>query len=1015
MKNGKKKLLGLSLACVMGVSLLACTNNEKPATGEGTNIPTASEAVNRLALERKLEYVRNNYIDNEGKYEKEGFDALKAYYSEAEALLKNEAATQAELDEAVAKLDTLAKALVSIVKPAKSVDEISEWMDSTKGNYTLRVKDHFSKEEYKAKPLEYKVLSDGKAIYDEALNEGLAIYDGAIHEFSISDGNIRMDRKHMADGLFPSRFLKPNEFYSRACNIIGISEPFTSLGLPTYGFFENVASSTIYKSDNSNYYDFFLNLTIGRYNYGNKVEAMFSAATIEMENDIFKAALLDNDGNVAIEFEVENAGSTKIAGLEEYKKAHPEYTSNEAYKPDLEAERIIEADKKAPGIVIDVYSNRRGLSTQAPNYTLTSKVNKGGLSYWSSSLGYGYLNDNGNKSFTIKDNTLNVGGAAEVEVELLDIVNLLIKDYKSGVDANGDDEYYITSLSDDLKNALYTYFDIKNLPTWGSKNFFDESPVEVKASEIVSVSLSRNSEGNLMISLWREKGLICRGVVRQYESVKVDLIEDLANKAKNDLAKLADEYSKLVNIDNRYEANSFKALTTALNLAKEALAKDTTPAAEFVELNKLVKRAYSELELSSFVPNEKGYKEVTKFIDGKIYVDEYGIGDYTFAGYRMVLTNNGKENTYIVNSNYGFNETTGRGVIRYEGIVHSFYLMEGSVKISDPVLHKAGFSQTFVDRVFKKIGMTSEMTESEFEDFNPAKEMVRIPNSNEWFISNVAYGSFMDGVDLEGVIGLGLKVIDNTLVVSAYEAPALEGFDASAYVLADLVQYRGDIRATAVISDMGKAKSEVLDTFLKATDKVVDGGMLATIMSMLPEEIKVMYPADNTYRIYGEKFVYMSETSEAYILVKGKVMKIKVQLDNTKPGFPYTVAESEVKVNGKPAASLAEVMGEVHFLKALTPASFEVPTVKGKASRDKYTLVEDASAKLAKVFGYEDSAEFSGDIFFTLTDMFDIALGDYNAGPGRYEAYIKVTGRLTDQELEANQMIKNFIIAEEMK
>ena len=65
----------------------------------------SDDETDTLALERRIEYVLNNYEDNDdGLYTEESFKALTDALAEAQAVLQDENSTQEEIDAAEKKL-----------------------------------------------------------------------------------------------------------------------------------------------------------------------------------------------------------------------------------------------------------------------------------------------------------------------------------------------------------------------------------------------------------------------------------------------------------------------------------------------------------------------------------------------------------------------------------------------------------------------------------------------------------------------------------------------------------------------------------------------------------------------------------------------------------------------------------------------------------------------------------------------------------------------------------------------
>ena len=112
-------VLAICFVFAAGFALVACNDGTENKGGPGSS----------FALERYVEYVENNYPDNEeGRYTEESFAALSEALEDARVLLEKGTATQEELNACEDALRAAVEALVPTFEPNYSLTVIAAYI-----------------------------------------------------------------------------------------------------------------------------------------------------------------------------------------------------------------------------------------------------------------------------------------------------------------------------------------------------------------------------------------------------------------------------------------------------------------------------------------------------------------------------------------------------------------------------------------------------------------------------------------------------------------------------------------------------------------------------------------------------------------------------------------------------------------------------------------------------------------------------------------------------------------------
>ena len=109
-----KVIIPLTALMILSIcSITSCNNNTSSSSSSSSNTSSVVE-LNYLALTRRIEYVKNNYLTEEKKslYTAESIKILENAVKEGESLVNN-AKTQQEIDDAVIKINNAIDNLIS--------------------------------------------------------------------------------------------------------------------------------------------------------------------------------------------------------------------------------------------------------------------------------------------------------------------------------------------------------------------------------------------------------------------------------------------------------------------------------------------------------------------------------------------------------------------------------------------------------------------------------------------------------------------------------------------------------------------------------------------------------------------------------------------------------------------------------------------------------------------------------------------------------------------------------------
>ena len=313
-----KVIIPLTALMILSIcSITSCNNNTSSSSSSSSNTSSVVE-LNYLALTRRIEYVKNNYLTEEKKslYTAESIKILENAVKEGESLVNN-AKTQQEIDDAVIKINNAIDNLISNINPDKTLDEIGEFLDNCDGNYTLKVNDYYKNNN--ETPISYTIKSTDKAIYDVEKNEGFIKFDGYVHNFNYVDNNFSLGRVHLGESQSPALYLTENRL-SDVVSQLGVSEPFTSFGLSVYSGFKQVPGQKYYITDSTTYFDLTLDLINNRYQSYDGFNGLLQSMTLELTNDnVLFMRLYGNDlTDLKFELEFSSFNTTSIDGVDEY-------------------------------------------------------------------------------------------------------------------------------------------------------------------------------------------------------------------------------------------------------------------------------------------------------------------------------------------------------------------------------------------------------------------------------------------------------------------------------------------------------------------------------------------------------------------------------------------------------------------------------------------------------------------------------------------------------------------------
>lgn len=975
MKN-KKIIIGLCSALLIGGATLVSCNNDT-----GNSISSSSVSADKLALERRITYVTNNMINDEYKnnYTKESYDNLVKALEDAKNVLNKENVTQEELDQALNALNEAVNNLTPKEVSDVTTAQISSFIDSMNGNYTMTVLDYKANKDAPVTRT-YKAIEN--AYYNENSKQGFVVFDDYVHSFTLNDSHLNINSAVISDTWSVPAYVLGDEFYDRYASCFGKSEPLSSYGFDTYGwpYSKHLVNTNTFVIDNSNYVAFMLDTMFDVYSYDfDDVSEFGNYVGVDLTNKNLTIYIANDSKltDVTFKFTFSDVNNTKIAPLTNYLTNNSKYSSNDAYNPTSKIEDILSKNTKDKyGFKVDVYNGKDGINDNV-DFSIYNVVNDK-AAYW-------VLNDkalilNNDKTYLAKyvNDTITVGEENDYGISDMNLVNTLFAKKDNLVLNSKIDEYFIDIKESPLtRNALAYFFDIVNTTNYTK-------------DDINKVSLKVNANNELVISLWNKyrnsntrDGLILTGVVKEYENVGIGSFDDQVIALKEQLNQLIAQYQNVLNEQDKYTTYSLEKFKTLYNLAKELVNSDKALTSDLNNISKLLPLRYNELESKNAAYNENGVQDI-KNAYSKLYSgDEYSS---TLNSYKLTVSIDDKETEYIANSSYYYNVTENKGVIKLEKFFYDFEIVDGKVTIVAPKVTKTGASQRYLSRVATVLGDYSSLTTT--EDYGTLS-FTRIAGSNDYYIANPSYLNFIEGLDLSNISGLSVNASNDSITFKAYDSLKLS-------TISDQTLLLNECKATATVSEINSASNSILDELLNSTSAIVSKDDIVSFVKnsdttsfsfkkMYNDKTFTTYVTDkyyySEYENYNEDEEAFNENVVFYALINGVVKKGTIYLDGAHEN-PYKIEELTTKYT-----SIAEFMGATFDgLKNITANSLTGD------SRFNYDVDDALYNDLIKL-SIEDAEDFESAkvtlIENALLFSFDDGYGNLNA---RYSLEFNVDG-----------------------
>ena len=579
-------VLAICFVFAAGFALVACNDGTENKGGPGSS----------FALERYVEYVENNYPDNEeGRYTEESFAALSEALEDARVLLEKGTATQEELNACEDALRAAVEALVPTFEPNYSLTAIAAYIQQLENNYTLRITDYLGGTD--GKPLEYKTYYTDTARYNEYTQSGFVSYDGYVHTWRTENGQVRMGGPYLLDWA-PPFYLEEDEILGAAYSI----GDFYDYEIEASAGYDNIWGTNVYYTENPNFVRYFMNTTLSGYDAQPDFEQKVSGTSLEMndEGTVLTFGFYGQSADdLLLKYEVTDIGSTDIPAIEEYIKNNPGYET--AADPTMNDGLYALVDgfefDGAYGMRFEVYNTYPDAdmfdkAEKYTNYSVYNVYNEDGYNYWYSTATGGGIADlyGVSQSFVTENGTLEIAGESGYTLDDIEFyynfAEPVAYDYYGLEQRDKTDEFYF-----DLTKAQgFTEFLVR---------FFGIENYDAENRPIVAVSVTENGAGELVISLWKtgkyyqnepeREMLALRAVLKEWQDVRVETVEQFIEGQKDVFAMLSalvgevEDYSQ-----NDYTSASFSAFSAALTEAKDVLAASAAT-------EEMAREAYSAL------------------------------------------------------------------------------------------------------------------------------------------------------------------------------------------------------------------------------------------------------------------------------------------------------------------------------------------------------------------------------------------------------------------------------------
>ena len=579
-------VLAICFVFAAGFALVACNDGTENKGGPGSS----------FALERYVEYVENNYPDNEeGRYTEESFAALSEALEDARVLLEKGTATQEELNACEDALRAAVEALVPTFEPNYSLTAIAAYIQQLENNYTLRITDYLGGTD--GKPLEYKTYYTDTARYNEYTQSGFVSYDGYVHTWRTENGQVRMGGPYLLDWA-PPFYLEEDEILGAAYSI----GDFYDYEIEASAGYDNIWGTNVYYTENPNFVRYFMNTTLSGYDAQPDFEQKVSGTSLEMndEGTVLTFGFYGQSADdLLLKYEVADIGSTDIPAIEEYIKNNPGYET--AADPTMNDGLYALVDgfefDGAYGMRFEVYNTYPDAdmfdkAEKYTNYSVYNVYNEDGYNYWYSTATGGGIADlyGVSQSFVTENGTLEIAGESGYTLDDIEFyynfAEPVAYDYYGLEQRDKTDEFYF-----DLTKAQgFTEFLVR---------FFGIENYDAENRPIVAVSVTENGAGELVISLWKtgkyyqnepeREMLALRAVLKEWQNVHVEIVEQFIEGQKDVFAMLSALVGKVEDYSqNDYTSASFSAFSAALTEAKDVLAASAAT-------EEMAREAYSAL------------------------------------------------------------------------------------------------------------------------------------------------------------------------------------------------------------------------------------------------------------------------------------------------------------------------------------------------------------------------------------------------------------------------------------
>lgn len=579
-------VLAICFVFAAGFALVACNDGTENKGGPGSS----------FALERYMEYVENNYPDNEeGRYTEESFAALSEALEDARVLLEKGTATQEELNACEDALRAAVEALVPTFEPNYSLTAIAAYIQQLENNYTLRITDYLGGTD--GKPLEYKTYYTDTARYNEYTQSGFVSYDGYVHTWRTENGQVRMGGPYLLDWA-PPFYLEEDEILGAAYSI----GDFYDYEIEASAGYDNIGGTNVYYTENPNFVRYFMNTTLSGYDAQPDFEQKVSGTSLEMndEGTVLTFGFYGQSADdLLLKYEVTDIGSTDIPAIEEYIKNNPGYET--AADPTMNDGLYALVDgfefDGAYGMRFEVYNTYPDAdmfdkAEKYTNYSVYNVYNEDGYNYWYSTATGGGIADlyGVSQSFVTENGTLEIAGESGYTLDDIEFyynfAEPVAYDYYGLEQRDKTDEFYF-----DLTKAQgFTEFLVR---------FFGIENYDAENRPIVAVSVTENGAGELVISLWKtgkyyqnepeREMLALRAVLKEWQDVRVETVEQFIEGQKDVFAMLSALVGKVEDYSqNDYTSASFSAFSAALTEAKDVLAASAAT-------EEMAREAYSAL------------------------------------------------------------------------------------------------------------------------------------------------------------------------------------------------------------------------------------------------------------------------------------------------------------------------------------------------------------------------------------------------------------------------------------